>query len=160
MKKKSKFRSLNIIALAALLSLGVSGCVVSTSSFSRTPSSLQPERLSLNVGKAAHNNVIINGQSYSVAKEITVFGSGIYVDGKKQPEKIYGDMTVIVHGDVKSMNTVNGNVKANNVRTITTTSGNIKAKNVAGNIETVSGDVSCGDVSGSVSSISGKITLH
>ena len=90
------------------------------------------------------NTVIINGQTY-VGSNIKIDNNQVYIDGKLQTQSLTGPITVTVHGDCGSLNTLSGDVviQGNVTGNVVSTSGDIDIKgSVSGNINTVSGDVS------------------
>jgi hypothetical protein len=96
------------------------------------------------------NNIIINGQSYSVqGNNITITNNQVIVDGTAIQSNLSGITEVKFDGDLASLKchgaaTVNGDVKGN-----VDAGGSIKCGNVGGNVD-AGGSVTCGNVGGDI----------
>ena len=101
-------------------------------------------------------SISINGNSYA-GKNISINGDKVIVDGVEQPLVLPKKINITVEGNVHSVTTTSGNIKAKDVVSVQTTSGDIECSNVAGSVSTVSGDVVCNDISGKASTVSGDI---
>lgn len=100
--------------------------------------------------------VVANGITFE-GKKVSINDTEVHVDGVKQDNIIDGHIKVIVHGDVESIATNDGDVEAEDVANVTTDSGDVKCGDIAGNVTTRSGDVKCGDVEGNVTTTKGDI---
>lgn len=85
-----------------------------------------------------------------------------YVDGKKAETSTvevtdYDPVTYEIHGEVKNIKTVSGNVTIyGNCNHVQTTSGDVRCEKAV-NVQTISGDVCCDNIEGNVSTTSGDI---
>ena len=98
----------------------------------------------------------INGHSFS-GRNIQIDSNKVIVDGVTQDGDLVGEITVTVYGDVDSLHTSSGDVKAESVNKISTEAGSVVCGNVSGSVSTQSGAVVCGSVSGSINTMSGNI---
>lgn len=105
-----------------------------------------------------NGRIEIDGREFTVRNNVSINGKKVIVDGVVQSGELVGEIHVVVHGDVDSINMGSGDVTALNVGGIRTGSGDVKCADVYGSINTGSGDVICGSVSGSVSTMSGDIS--
>lgn len=102
-------------------------------------------------------SVVIDGKSFS-GSSISISNGKVIVDGVTQDGSLTGNIDVVVHGNVKTLENQCGNVTANDVGEISTGSGDIKCGNVSGSVRTGSGDVACGSVGGSIRTGSGDVS--
>jgi hypothetical protein len=123
------------------------------------------------------SQININGGQYS-GKNVRIENGKVYVDGNLveggKDDKVINILiegnldrldvdycnNIVVDGDVNTLESVSGAVKANTVKgDINTTSGKVEvAGNVEGNVETVSGKVQGNVFNGKVKTLSGNIT--
>jgi predicted thioredoxin/glutaredoxin len=103
------------------------------------------------------NSIIVNGKHYK-GNSVIVEDNCVIIDGKVQSEDVSGNIQIIIEGNVDSIETSSGSVRAKNVGNIQTVSGDVTCADVSGNVTTVSGDVDCKEITGNVSTISGDIT--
>jgi len=120
------------------------------------------------------NTIIINGVTITASGNISVINNRVFVNGedvtpdaKQITIQVTGDVSqltvdacqlVTVNGNVGSLKTSSGDVKAENItQSVTTTSGDVECGDVGGSVSTTSGDVECGAVQGRVSTVSGDI---
>ncbi len=115
----------------------------------------------MNISMSGSNSVVINGQRFS-GSNISINGDKVIIDGK-EVEGIVTEpkITVVVEGNVESIETTSGDVHVNGdvLKYVNTTSGDIEVDGgVGGSVETVSGDVDVkGGVNGNIRTVSGDI---
>ncbi len=107
--------------------------------------------ISMNNGR-----VVIDGKEFQGSNVIIQNGK-VVVDGKTQDCELVGDVNVVVHGDVQTLENHTGNVTAQNVGEVSTGSGDVRCGSVSGSIRTGSGDIFCGKVSGNIRTGSGDV---
>lgn len=103
------------------------------------------------------STININGRKFE-GNNITIKNNKVYVDGKDMtPEE--KQISIVVEGDVLDINADNCEVITihGEVRSIKTMSGDVKCGNVNGSVSTMSGDVTCGNIAGGVKTMSGDI---
>lgn len=100
--------------------------------------------------------IVVDGRSF-VGDNLVIHNGKVIVDGVTQSGTLYGLVTVVVHGDVESIDAGSGDVKCVNVGEVTTGSGDVDCADVSGSIRTGSGDVSCNNVKGHVRTGSGDV---
>jgi len=111
----------------------------------------------INMGTNSGSTITINGTTFS-GKNITIDDNSVIVDGVvTQDISNEKDILIMIDGNVESVKTISGYIKAENVGKVKTTSGDIKCKNVSGNVSTVSGDISCLSVGKTTKTVSGDI---
>lgn len=112
----------------------------------------------LNVFSANGGSVTVNGRRYS-GKSITMQDGRLTVDGVVQDESYEGDISVIVEGNVNSIETEGGDITIKgDCGSARTMSGDVNCQTVVGVAKTMSGDIICsGDISGNASTMSGDI---
>ena len=103
-----------------------------------------------------NGRVVIDGKEFK-GNNVVIRNGKVIVDGKTQDGELTGDVNVVVHGDVQSLENHAGNVTAQNVGEVSTGSGDVRCGNVSGSIRTGSGDVSCGNVGGNIRTGSGDV---
>lgn len=103
------------------------------------------------------SNVVIDGKSFS-GSNISIQNGRVIVDGVVQDGSLTGDINVVVHGNINTLENNCGNVTAHDVGEISTGSGDVSCQNVSGSIRTGSGDVTCGNVGGSIKTGSGDVS--
>ncbi|WP_318493341.1 hypothetical protein [Photobacterium leiognathi] len=106
--------------------------------------------------KSSKSSVVIDGRSFS-GRSIEINGNKVVVDGVTQEGELVGDISITVNGDVDSLQTGSGDVKAGDVKEIRTGSGGVTCGHVSGSIQTGAGNVECGSVSGSILTMLGDI---
>jgi hypothetical protein len=111
----------------------------------------------MNINMSSNNSVVLIGGKKYEGKNIQINGDQVIIDGKTQEDSLVGNINVVVHGNIESLEHNSGNITAENIETLNTISGDVECGNVSGNIKTVSGDVECGNVSGNVKTVSGDI---
>ena len=122
------------------------------------------------------SQININGSQYS-GKNVRIENGKVYVDGNlvkgTENDKVINILiegnvdridvdycdNLVVDGDVNTLETVSGNVKANTVKgNVQSTSGKVEvAGNIEGDVETVSGTVKGHTFNGKVKTLSGNI---
>lgn len=107
--------------------------------------------ISMNSGR-----VVIDGKEFQ-GKNVSIRNGKIIIDGKTQDGELTGDVNVVVHGNVQSLENHSGNVTAQDVGEVSTGSGDVYCSSVGGSVRTGSGDVSCGDVGGNIRTGSGDV---
>ncbi len=102
--------------------------------------------------------VQINNKTY-VGDNIQISGDKIIIDGVIQNtnDLLVGPINIVVNGNVGSIKTGTGDIKANNVGTITSTTGDITCGDISGSVTNFSGDINCINIHGNVTTISGDI---
>jgi hypothetical protein len=103
------------------------------------------------------SSVIINGVKYT-GNSVVVKNNKVIIDGIEI--KSYANaVTITVEGDVEELTVdfCDSLVVSGNVGSLNTQSGNVKCKDVIGNLNLTSGDVECGNIEGSVQTLSGDI---
>lgn len=100
--------------------------------------------------------VIINGVEYA-GGSINIVNGKVIRDGQEEGS-VTGPISVVVHGEVKSLSVGSGDVTAGVVGSIQTGSGDVRCES-AGSVQTASGDVTAGKILGSASSMSGNVTV-
>ena len=100
--------------------------------------------------KNKFHNVIINGQSITCSgSNITIQNGKVIVDGKVIQSDLYGDVKVVVNGNVDKID-YSGSVEVHGNCGSIDCSGSCKIDgDVNGNID-ASGSVTCGKVSGDI----------
>lgn len=98
----------------------------------------------------------VNGRTFR-GKDVMINNSDVIIDGKKVDLGQELNITVVVEGEVKSIEgarsvTVNGSVGS-----VKTQSGDVNCGDVHGSVSTMSGDVTAAKISGNVSTMSGAI---
>ena len=104
-----------------------------------------------------NGKVVVDGIAFT-GSNVVINNGKVTVDGKVQDGSLTGNIDVVIHGDVISIENHAGNVTANNVGEISTGSGDVSCSSVSGSIRTGSGDVECGEVGGSIRTGSGDVT--
>lgn len=110
-------------------------------------------------GAGILSSIVINGQSYS-GTNIQINGDKVVIDGKASSQKLRGDVSIVIVGNVQNINTTSGDVTVNgSAKSIQTTSGDVSVEqNCTSNISTVSGDVTISGTNiGNINTISGDI---
>ncbi|QXL90430.1 hypothetical protein [Salmonella phage NINP13076] len=108
-----------------------------------------------------NGNTIINGNVIGGDMNITSRGDNIFINGELVHTTQEKNITVIIHGDTKSISTVSGdvNVYGTVAGSIKTTSGDVHVESGAlGDVTTVSGDVRAEKIEGNVKTVSGDIS--
>lgn len=95
----------------------------------------------MNINMSSNNSVVVIGGKKFIGKNIQINGDKVIIDGKTQDDSLVGNINVVVHGDIESLEHNSGNVTAENIETLNTISGDVKCGNVSGNVKTVSGDI-------------------
>ncbi|QFT40052.1 MULTISPECIES: hypothetical protein [unclassified Vibrio] len=103
-----------------------------------------------------NGSVSIDGRSFT-GRSICIIGDKVIVDGVEQAGELVGDIQVKVDGNVESLQTISGDVVANDIGSVTTTSGDVECQSITGNVKTISGDVRSRQIGGSVNTVSGSI---
>lgn len=110
----------------------------------------------MNINMAGNGSVTIDGKTFS-GRSVSIVNGKVIVDGKTQDGELVGPVTVMVDGDVQSLENHYGNVICNNAGDVSTGSGDVNCGNVSGSIRTGSGGVDCGAVSGNIRTGSGDV---
>lgn len=102
-------------------------------------------------------SVTIDGRSFS-GRSISIVGNKVVIDGVEQDGELVGPVSVVVNGNVESIDNGSGRVEVTgSAGRIKTMSGDVHCGAVTGDVGTMSGDVTCGHISGSVKTMSGDI---
>lgn len=107
-----------------------------------------------------NGNNVINGNIVGDLN-ITSCGDNILINGQVVHTTQEKNITVVINGDTKGINTVSGdiNVYGTVAGNIKTTSGDVHVENGAlGDVTTVSGDVRAVTIEGNVKTVSGDIS--
>jgi len=68
-------------------------------------------------------------------------------------------LTIVVHGDVKTMRSLAGSVSVNgSVGSVESAGGDVYCHAVTGNVESTQGGITCGDVAGDVTTMQGDVS--
>ena len=110
--------------------------------------------ISMNNGR-----VVIDGKELK-GNNVVIRNGKVIVDGETQDGELAGDVNVVFHSDVQSLENHAGNVTAQNVGEINTGSGDVRCGNVSRSIRTGSGDVSFGNIGGNIRTGSGDVMHH
>lgn len=103
------------------------------------------------------SSVTIDGRTFS-GRSISINGDKVVIDGVEQDGTLVGPISVVVNGNVESVETGSGKVEVSGtVGRVKTMSGDVRCGNVSGDVGTMSGDVTCGAISGSAKTMSGDI---
>lgn len=106
--------------------------------------------------KGKNNSVIINGKNYR-GSTIIIDGDNIVIDGDIQESGVYGEVNIVVEGNVETIENSAGDIKANNVTSVSTQNGDITCNDVAGSVSTMNGNISAKAIKGNASSMNGNI---
>lgn len=101
-------------------------------------------------------SVDIDGRTFT-GRNISINGDRVVVDGVEQDGQLVGNISITVNGDVESIASGSGDIKAQSVGKVSTGSGDVECGDVSGSVTTGSGDIKCGRISGSASTMSGDI---
>lgn len=72
---------------------------------------------------------------------------------------LFPALTIVIHGDVKTMRSLVGSVSVNGqVGSVESVGGDVYCHAVTGNVESAQGDITCGDVAGDVRTAQGDIS--
>jgi DUF4097 and DUF4098 domain-containing protein YvlB len=111
-------------------------------------------KLSMSGGK-----VVIDGREFRGNNVSIDFNGNVVVDGITQDGQLVGPVSVVVHGDVESIENSNGSVSCNNAGRVQTTNGKVTVTgSINGDVKTTNGDVSAASIMGKVSTVNGDIT--
>ena len=101
--------------------------------------------------------ITIDGVAYT-GDNVVIRCDKVVVDGREQAQHLVGPISVVVQGNVHSVETSSGSIEvAGTAGSVDTMSGSVHCGNVLGGVETMSGNVTCGQVGGSVKTMSGEI---
>ena len=101
-------------------------------------------------------SVDIDGRTFT-GSNISIDNDRVIIDGVEQEGQFAGTVSITVNGDVGSISTGFGDIKAQSVGKVSTGSGDVECGDVSGSVTTGSGDIKCGRISGSASTMSGNI---
>ena len=104
-----------------------------------------------------NGHITINGNKFT-GNNVSINNNTLVIDGVIQDFELGKEVNITVHGDVDTINSNSGTIKANNVGKIKTKSGNITCQAVSGSVKSMSGNIDCGSVAGNIKTLSGNIT--
>lgn len=103
-----------------------------------------------------NGKVTIDGKTFKGSK-VQINNNKVIVDGVVQEGELVGDINVVVHGDVETLENTNGKVEAINIGKVTTTNGNVICDKINGDVKTTNGNIHANAISGSVNTVNGDI---
>lgn len=105
-----------------------------------------------------NHTIIVNGKTYS-GSNVEINGGNLIIDNNIKDKEIYGAITITVNGDVQTIETITGDVKANNVYHIEAQNGSVHCQG-AFDVTAINGDVYADNIYGNASTTNGNISTN